>query len=92
MNVTQATISRDIKELHLIKEQTGRGSYHYAVSVHKETFSNAGRLRTIFRESVSSFDCAQESCFKNAAWLGICSPYGAGQYAHQRFGRLFGRR
>ena len=59
MNVTQATISRDIKELHLIKEQTGRGSYHYAVSVHKETFSNAGRLRTIFRESVSSFDCAQ---------------------------------
>ena len=55
----RATISRDIKELHLIKEQTGRGSYHYAVSVHKETFSNAGRLRTIFRESVSSFDCAQ---------------------------------
>ena len=28
MNVTQATISRDIKELHLVKEQTGRGSYH----------------------------------------------------------------
>ena len=28
MNVTQATISRDIKELHLIKEQPGRGSYH----------------------------------------------------------------
>ena len=24
MNVTQATISRDIKELHLVKEQNGR--------------------------------------------------------------------
>ena len=59
MNVTQATISRDIKELHLVKEQTGRGSYHYAVSVHKSTFNNSGKLRTIFRESVSSFDCAQ---------------------------------
>ena len=59
MNVTQATISRDIKELHLVKEQTGRGSYHYAVSVHKSTFNNSGKLRTIFRESVCSFDCAQ---------------------------------
>ena len=59
MNVTQATISRDIKELHLVKEQTGRGSYHYAVSVHKATFHNSGKLRTIFRESVSSFDAAQ---------------------------------
>ena len=59
MSVTQATISRDIKELHLVKEQTGRGSYHYVVSVHKATFNNSGKLQTIFRESVNSFDCAQ---------------------------------
>lgn len=59
MSVTQATISRDIKELHLVKEQTGRGSYHYVVSVHKATFNNNGKLQTIFRESVNSFDCAQ---------------------------------
>ena len=59
LTVTQATISRDIKELHLIKEQTGRGSYHYVVSAHKATFNNTGKLRTIFRESVVSFDCAQ---------------------------------
>ena len=57
--MTQATISRDIKELHLVKEQTGRGSYHYVVSVHKATFNNNGKLQTIFRESVNSFDCAQ---------------------------------
>ena len=29
---TQATISRDIKQLHLIKEPVGRGAYKYAVS------------------------------------------------------------
>ena len=31
---TQATISRDIKELHLIKEPAGQGRYRYAVSAH----------------------------------------------------------
>ena len=29
---TQATISRDIKELHLITDLTGYGPYRYAVS------------------------------------------------------------
>ena len=29
---TQATISRDIKQMHLIKEPMGRGHYKYAVS------------------------------------------------------------
>ena len=29
---TQATISRDIKELRLVKELTGTGSYRYAQS------------------------------------------------------------
>ena len=42
---TQATISRDIKELHLVKELTGHNV--------------AGRLNNIFRESVTSFDSAQ---------------------------------
>ena len=32
---TQATISRDIKELHLIKEPVGQGRYRYAVSALK---------------------------------------------------------
>lgn len=59
MSVTQATISRDIKELHLVKEQTQRGRYHYVVSVHKSTFSNTEKLRTIFRESLTGYDCAQ---------------------------------
>ena len=45
---TQATISRDIKELRLVKEMAG-GGYRYV----------AGRLNNIFRESVTSFDSAQ---------------------------------
>ena len=46
---TQATISRDIKELHLIKELTGFGTYKYVVSERKTSLNFAGRLRTIFK-------------------------------------------
>ncbi len=56
---TQATISRDIKQLHLVKELTSGGLYKYAVSQHKAAVSFAGRLRTIFREGVMSFEAAQ---------------------------------
>ena len=56
---TQATISRDIKQLHLVKEQTGTGTYRYAVSGKKTALNFASRLLTIFREGVTSFDAAQ---------------------------------
>ena len=56
---TQATISRDIKELHLIKEPIGRGRYRYAVSIHRKSLNVADKLLTIFRESVTSIDFAQ---------------------------------
>ena len=56
---TQATISRDIKELRLVKELTPRGSYKYVVSERKNTFNAAGRLRNIFKEGVTSFEVAQ---------------------------------
>ena len=59
MQATQATISRDIKELHLVKELTGYGTYKYAVSERKASLNLAGRLRTIFKEGVTSFDVAQ---------------------------------
>ena len=49
---TQATISRDIKELHLIKEPAGQGRYRYAVSAHRTKLNFADKLRTIFRERV----------------------------------------
>ena len=56
---TQATISRDIKQLHLIKEPIGQGKYRYAVSVQRNRLNVADKLRTIFRESITSIDYAQ---------------------------------
>lgn len=59
ISTTQATISRDIKQLHLVKELTAGGIYKYAVSHHKTAADFAGRLQTIFKESVTAFDVAQ---------------------------------
>jgi transcriptional regulator of arginine metabolism len=56
---TQATVSRDIKELHLIKELTSRGTYKYAVSDRPEILNHTVRLKAIFRESVTSYANAQ---------------------------------
>ena len=42
MKSTQATISRDIKELHLVKELTGRSTYKYTVSERKTSLNVAG--------------------------------------------------
>ena len=56
---TQATISRDIKQLHLIKEPVGQGRYRYTVSSQRNKLNVADKLRTIFRESIISVDSAQ---------------------------------
>ena len=56
---TQATISRDIKQLHLIKEPVGQGRYRYAVSSQRSRLNMADKLRTIFRESIVGADYAQ---------------------------------
>ena len=56
---TQATISRDIKELRIVKELTNMGTYRYTTSVAEMDSSISGRLNTIFRECVVSFDYAQ---------------------------------
>ena len=59
VSCTQATISRDIKALHLVKEPFGKGRYRYAVSAHKNKLNFEDRLRTIFRESITSLESAQ---------------------------------
>lgn len=56
---TQATISRDIKQMHLIKEPVGQGVYKYAVSGNRTKLNIAEKLRTIFRESITSIAYAQ---------------------------------
>jgi len=52
-NVTQATISRDIKELHLIKVQADRGIYKYSVNEYSAVL-NTERMLRIFKETVTS--------------------------------------
>lgn len=56
---TQATISRDIKELRIVKELTGLGTYRYTAAAGEVGSSFSSRLNTIFRECVISFDYAQ---------------------------------
>ncbi len=56
---TQATISRDIKQLNLIKEPMGQGVYKYAVSSRQLELDLVEKLRTIFRECIVSIDYAQ---------------------------------
>lgn len=58
-NSTQATISRDIKELRIIKELTSFGTYRYTTSAKEVTGTFSNRLNTIFRECVTGFDYAQ---------------------------------
>lgn len=58
-STTQATISRDIKELRLVKELTGTGGYRYAQSDRKSASTSDTRLRNIFKEGVVSVDVAQ---------------------------------
>ena len=56
---TQATISRDIKELRIVKELTSLGAYRYTVANSEVPSTFSTRLNTIFRECVTSFDYAQ---------------------------------
>jgi len=56
---TQATISRDIKELRIVKELTNLGTYRYTTAAREVPSTFSGRLNTIFRECVTSFDYAQ---------------------------------
>lgn len=59
IKATQATISRDIKELNLMKQQSG-GISKYVVAQARQAHHNfSSRLKTIFKESVTSFDTAQ---------------------------------
>ena len=59
-NTTQATISRDIKELRLIKTLSSEtGKYKYTSSHTGAADSFTTRLRNIFRECVTDIDAAQ---------------------------------
>ncbi|MBP3413245.1 MAG: arginine repressor [Oscillospiraceae bacterium] len=55
---TQATVSRDIKELRIIKTLDGMGGYRYCAAMKNEADHFDDRFRVIFRECVTKVDCA----------------------------------
>ena len=55
---TQATLSRDIKDMRLVKELGPNGNYRYAAA-RAESDNYEERLKKIFRASVLSYDVAQ---------------------------------
>ncbi len=57
LNVTQATVSRDIKELRLIKTLSKSGRYKYATLDNQSTVLS-DRLMRLFRDSILSIDHA----------------------------------
>ena len=56
---TQATVSRDIKELRIVKSLDGLGGYRYTVPHKHEGDRFDARFRVIFRECVTNIDYAQ---------------------------------
>ena len=54
-NVTQATVSRDIKELQLVKVLSAGGKYKYAPAQSRD-LPASDRFTKIFRETITSFD------------------------------------
>ena len=57
MDVTQATISRDIKELRLVKVLTPEGRYRYS-AIHSDSGNMNDRLLVIVKEAFLSCDYA----------------------------------
>jgi len=57
--VTQATVSRDIKELRLIKVQSNSGSYKYSTNTSKDTVDMSFKFHAVFSESVTGIDFAE---------------------------------
>jgi transcriptional regulator of arginine metabolism len=56
---TQATLSRDIRDMRLIKELSPNGNYRYVMAVSQDSADLDARLKKIFKECVLSYDVAQ---------------------------------
>ena len=86
-NVTQATVSRDIKELNLVKIVASNGEYKYAQNtIVEDTKATFNRFDYFFSEAIKSVDyamntivikchtgMAQVACevFDNVHWDGV---------------------
>lgn len=83
LRVTQATISRDIKELGLVKIPAGDNQYSYTVPPNQAVINAYGRLQRLFKDSVLKVDDSENlilirtlpgtahavaSCLDSLAW------------------------
>ncbi|KYH31645.1 arginine repressor [Moorella mulderi DSM 14980] len=81
--MTQATVSRDIKELGLVKVPAGENLYRYAAPPGQPLVNTYGRLQRLFEDSVVKVDDSENlilirtmpgtahavaSCLDNLAW------------------------
>ena len=59
IEVTQATVSRDIKELMLVKVPDANGQYHYAYPKEHNMLLTPGRLERTFQDSIIGIRVSQ---------------------------------
>lgn len=59
INATQATISRDIREMHLTKVLTSKGTYRYMPPRKEDEKKGNLKLTDTLVDSITSLDCAQ---------------------------------
>lgn len=84
---TQATISRDIKELQLIKTLSPRGRYKYtAASSQDQPVSD--RFITIFKETIKTIDYSGNIIVVKT--LSGCAPAAAEAIDTMKFGHIIG--
>ncbi|MBE5902584.1 MAG: arginine repressor [Lachnospiraceae bacterium] len=84
--VTQATVSRDIRELRLVKVAEAGGDYHYAVGKTQEKYQASHKFYSIFLASVVKIDYANNivvitcytgmaqavcACIDSLEWQGV---------------------
>ena len=69
--VTQATISRDIKELKLLKTLSRDGKYRYSVSAESNSEDMKDKYQSIMQQSIKGVDYAQNiavlKCYEGMA-------------------------
>ena len=82
-DVTQATVSRDIRELGIHKVRSENGRYRYVSMQFKQNVNMSGKFSTIFSESVKSVEYAQNivviKCFSGMA-NAACATFDAAEF------------
>ena len=82
-DVTQATVSRDIRELGIHKVRSENGRYRYVSMQLKQNINMSGKFSTIFAESVKSVESAQNmvvvKCYSGMA-SAACATFDAAEF------------